>query len=63
MSDYDSGYTDGVCDFAESFRITLHKRVMDNRIIYVDDIIQLLEKVQYVLCEEANSSQSNSTHS
>lgn len=43
---YDEGFKNGVFCVTQLFKITLHKRVIQNDPIYVDEIIELLEKVQ-----------------
>lgn len=58
---YEVGFKDGrkntVLEITEIIKYELHRFVIQNNVVYVDDIVNLLEEVkQNVLCEEATYS-------
>lgn len=59
-----NGHINGVLEAVEVIKSELHKYVMQNKIIYVDDVVNLLDRVrENVLCQETDSSQSCSANS
>lgn len=65
---YESGFKDGrrntILELTEILKSELHKFIINNNVIYVNDVVNIMEQVkQNVLCEETHSSQSTKTHS
>lgn len=55
---YDNGFKDGrlnaVLEVSEIVKYELHKFLLNRDVIYVDDVISILEQVkQNVICEES----------
>jgi hypothetical protein len=51
-----AGHRDGILHTVEIIKSELHKFVIQKEIIYVTDVIKMLDEVRDVLCKEANPS-------
>lgn len=64
---YESGFKDGrrntILELTEILKSELHKFILNNSVIYVNDVVNIMEQVkENVLCEEAHSSQSSTAN-